>query len=494
MSGSSAHIGGAPQKRGEKRKRGPTSFRKSKKLFRKAGFESRLRYELDGGKSDKAGEGYRYGYRLMWVAAAEKMKQLKMPKVGSFDENNGHGGVIWGWKRECTMSDNKAKQILLACAQSKKLSLPQMQMVRRSMAYAWQLLGKDSEDKDNFPSIKRVWRVVKQQGCPQSLTTTLPTIIPTPDQLKQAFNSTWNPTRKLSFLESVVGRRAAADIFLAGSRSKEDVDRLKKSRVHQVDFAAGWMRTQFKGGRAKLIGQKKGGRDWWMWNVCWCPGGKHQRVNPRAPFCLDAKGNPRTGKAPFEERCILAGFEFSSMFAGDKSKWRRYPNVLKGKRNGGRYGNSNVGPVVELAIEWLLDQGVGDRDQPFSSNSGRKALAGMLTFLNVIFEEGFEMHGDLPSTWTDHYQPGCIQANPNFRRRKQSTDPGVATRALRRFGQFFGLGATAPVRQLSLLERQNDMLLRHHGYRQQANQLLLGMNPTVPVKKEKKEEEKMGDP
>ena len=73
------------------------------------------------------------------------------------------------------------------------------------MAYAWQLLGNDSEDKDNFPSIKRVWRVVKQQGCPQSLTTTLPTIIPTPDQLKKAFNSTWNPTRKLSFLESVVG-------------------------------------------------------------------------------------------------------------------------------------------------------------------------------------------------------------------------------------------------------------------------------------------------
>ena len=50
------------------------------------------------------------------------------------------------------------------------------------------------------------------------------------------------------------------------------------------------------------------------------------------------------------------------------------------------------------------------------------------------------------------------------------------------------------MRQLSLVERQNDMLLRHHGYGQQASQLLLGMNPTVPVKKEKKEEEKMGDP
>lgn len=459
--------------RGKKRKRGPESFRENKKLYRRAGFEGRLRHDLDRAKSDKSGEGYRYGYRLMWRGAPDTMRRLKMPKVGSFEKNNGHDGEIWGWKRECTMTDHKAKQILLACAQSGELSIPMMTAVRKSMAYAWQLLGKDG-DTDNFPSIKRVWKAVKTSELPSNpQNTTLPQMIPTPEQLKAAFNSTWNPTRKLSLLESVVGRRAASDIFLAGARSKEDVDRLKKSRTHQLDYAGGWMRTRFKGGRAKLIGQKKGTREWWTWNTCWCPGGVHKRINPRARYSIGPDGNPRDGKVPFEERCILAGWEFTSLFEKNKSKLRRYPNVVKN----GKYGKSNVGPVVELAIAWLLDQGVGDPDKPFDTNSGRKSLAGLLTHLNVIFEEGFEFHADLPATWRDHYQPECIMHDKGFRRRKQSTNPAVATRALRRFGQFFGLGASEPVRQLTLSERQNHILLRHHGYAKEADQLLMGLHP-----------------
>ena len=80
-----------PAKRGKKRKRGgPVNYRKSKKLFRGAGFESVLQWELDQAKSDDAGSGYRYGYTLMWRTVPGEMRKHNLGEPGSFDINNGH--------------------------------------------------------------------------------------------------------------------------------------------------------------------------------------------------------------------------------------------------------------------------------------------------------------------------------------------------------------------------------------------------------------------
>ena len=129
----------------------------------------------------------------------------------------------------------------------------------------------------------------------------------------------------------------------------------------------------------------------------------------------------------------------------------------------------------------MYDMGCGDPRFPFSAgHSGRKAYAGILSLLNIPYEEGFEMHADGFSTWETKYQNGCKRLSNDFTRRTQSDDVDVATRALRRMTQWLGFGKKQPVCQMSLVERQNDLLLWHFGYSKQCNNMLLGLNPDIP--------------
>ena len=477
-----------PAKRGKKRKRGgPVNYRESKKLFKGAGFESQLQWELDRGKSDDAGSGYRYGYTLMWRTVPGEMRKHNLGEPGSFDPNNGHQGEVFGWKRECSMTDNKAKRILLACHRAGKLSFDQMKAVRRCLAYSWQLVGtrKDLVRKDqlNWPSIKRTWKVVKEDQCPSDPSKkTLPTVIPTPDELKRAWMSSWHPGMKMSLAKSVVCRRAFFDLFVLGSRSNEDIKRLKESRTHQTNSSAGWQCTRFKGGRAKLFGAKKGTRPWWAWMPCWCPDGKHQHVSPLARYSLGTDGNPlKAGEVPFNEQCPLAGWEFTTLWYG-KDEARRYPKWNAGKRSG-LYGNENCGDIKNLAIDWMLDQGVGDPEMRFDTNSGRKALAGWCTELGIPYEESMEYHADLYVTWAGSYQEGCVKMNGAFNRRKQSKDPKVVLKALMKLGFWFGLGVQPPAPPLNRQERYMDLMARNMGLGDAADRI----RSNLPDKQEPEE-------
>ena len=147
-----------------KRKRGPQSWQANKRVYKRAGWEAKLREDLDKAKSKKAMESYRYGYTLMWNTAPEEMRKHGMRAIGSFDKRNGHNGHMYGWKRECNMTDNKAKRILRACYKKGVLSLDQMKTVRKSLAYAWQLRGNDDGVHINWPSIARTWKVVVIRG------------------------------------------------------------------------------------------------------------------------------------------------------------------------------------------------------------------------------------------------------------------------------------------------------------------------------------------
>ena len=201
---------------------------------------------------------------------------------------------------------------------------------------------------------------------------------------------------------------------------------------------------------------------------------------------LDEDGNPRGGMPGFDDRCIIAGFQFTNLWL-PKKQWRRYPNLVgtgRGKSRKGNIGNTDFGSVVKLAKDWLADNGLG----PYDTNAGRKAYAAMLDKLNIFYEWGFENHGDTYSTWETNYQPGCRRENEDFSRRTQSTTPRVATRALRQISTWMELGNKQPPRQMSLLERQNDMILRGMGMSAQANQILLGLHAKYTGKKEVKPE------
>ena len=203
---------------------------------------------------------------------------------------------------------------------------------------------------------------------------------------------------------------------------------------------------------------------------CWCPGGKHKRVDPNVTHCLGTDGNPLEGdSAPFDERCPLAGWEFTSSWYA-KGAERRYPKWNNGKRSG-LYGEENYGDIKNLAIDWMLDQGVGDKELRFDTNSGRKAFAGLCTALGIPYEESMEYHGDLFPTWEKWYQPGCVMLNGNFNRREQSRVPKVALAAVMKFGFWFGLGTKPPAAPLNRVERYMDFMMRKNGWEDEADRI-----------------------
>lgn len=461
----------------KRKKRGPKSFLSQKKLFRRAGYEAKLRHEVDVNKSNEVVKSYRKGYNLMWKFAPKDCERLKFPKPGTFSKYNGHDGRLWGYKKECNMTDIKAGKILLALIRSRKLTMPQLELVRKSLAYSYQLMGnRVTKYQKNWAEVTNAWKAVNGANCVPTKSNK-PTLIPTPEELKTAFTSRWNPAKnKMSFLKSVIGRRAAFDVYFSGHRPHSDIRKLKKSRDHKLNVAEGWLSTGFT--RSKLSGPKKNSRKWRQWAVCWCKNGKHASPTLAQRFNLDDAGNPRNGDPGFDDRCIVAGFQFTSLWS-TKKKWRRYPNLAgsgRGKSQKGQIGNADTGSVSGLAREWLADNGLG----PYDGNAGRKAYAGLLDHLNIPYEWGFENHGDNYATWEQSYQPGCRRENDDFKRRDQSKNFKVATRALRQISQWMELGSKKPVRQMSLLERQNDMLLRGMGLSSQADKILLGLNAAMP--------------
>ena len=438
---------------------------------------------MDINKSNAAHTGYRQGYFLMWKFCPKECERLKFPKPGTFLKANGHDGKIWGWKKECNMTNKKAGKILLACIRTRKMTLPQLETVRKSLAYSYQLRGNAvTKYQKNWSEVTNVWKAVDQKKCAPTRSNK-PRLIPTPEELKAAFTSQWDPSRnKMPFLKSVIGRRAAFDIFFSGHRPNKDIGKLKASRRHEVNEREGWMWTEFKGGRSKLSGPKKSSRKWKQWAVCWCKDGRHVAPTLRERYNLDPDGNPTDGKPGFDDRCIIAGFQFTNLWLAKKN-WRRYPNLVgvgRGKSHKGNIGNSDFGTVVKLAKDWLADNGLG----PYDTNAGRKAYAGVLDKLNICYEWGFENHGDKYSTWENNYQAGCRRENEDFSRRTQSNVPRIATRALRQISTWMGMGNKQPARQMSLLERQNDMILRGMGLSMQANQILLGLNAKFTKKRE----------
>ena len=130
-----------------------------------------------------------------------------------------------------------------------------------------------------------------------------------------------------------------------------------------------------------------------------------------------------------------------------------------------------------MALRFMADVGLPRYD----THSGRKAYAAMLSKLNIPYEESFENHGDTFPTWEGSYQNGCRRERADFKRRTQSTEIAVVTKALRTISWWMGLGSRRPTIQMSLVARQNDFLIRAMGYGTQANQMLMGLNPRPPI-------------
>lgn len=422
--------GRKPLKKRRTNKPGPASFKERACLPAYASIDCQIQAGVNENKKNTTLSIYREGVRLMWEAAPEAMKTARIKPMGKYDKLNHHGGRIWGWPNECNMTDTKAKTILLKCIKSGKLTIDELKCVRKSLSYAYELVHHESGL--NWPCIPRVWKSINLELLHGQKKHLMPTVIPSPKQLKRAFTKQWTRNHSMSLLKKCCGTVAAYDSLICGGRPGRygDIARIKMSRTHGCDLKRGFMWTQMKGGRCKLQPGTEM-REWKLYRVCLCPGGKH--VSPPKGFykTLDRQGNPR-GAVNWHTCCPIACVQL-------KWQWKEARNYVYSKcSKSGRCGKQQDKDVMALATDWMVAQGQCPANKRYCHNSGRKALGSWLSKLQVEFEEGFEIHQDHPDTWRRKYQRDL--GPTDFTRRTQSEDPKIACAALRTLSTWFGVG------------------------------------------------------
>ena len=126
-----------------------------------------------------------------------------------------------------------------------------------------------------------------------------------------------------------------------------------------------------------------------------------------------------------------------------------------------------------MAIDWMVSQGACSEEHRYDTNSGRKSLARWCEAIRVPYPESFHVHGDLYEVWSQHYEQD-VSRYANFKRRNQSTDPKVASYALKRFASFLGRGRKVKVK-LSRRERFLHAVLLGLGRNDEAARIRQGL-------------------
>ena len=337
-------------------------------------------------RSDECLKQKRYGFRLMWLITPRTMRRFNIGIEGSFDVRNCHGGLCWGWPRECKLTNRQAKTIFNDIYKTRSLTLHQTIVVRKTLAYAFELTG--GTPGGNYPGVLEVWKVTKHKELAEPLGRVLPLRIPTVPEL-DVFGKNWTPGSSLSLVDYSSGYICAHDGFLVGLRSTEDFNRVKKSTEHSFDWQQGWQCTAFKGGRAKLCGSKKGTRPWSIWSTCYCEEERHR--GPPDNFCVQIQkdGNPRDpSMVNWTTSCPLSCLQLLWQL---QETPRRYGKWLES----GRFGKSNLPDPANTAIDWMIAQGACTETTRYDRNSGRKTVARYTRRLGLDYGPVFQMVGDL---------------------------------------------------------------------------------------------------
>ena len=214
-----------------------------------------------------------------------------------------------------------------------------------------------------------------------------PTRTPVPEELRQIFGRNWSADCGWSLVEWSVGLLCAFDWAVNGTRPNEDMDRIKKSEVHDIDLVEGWGYTALKGGRAKLENKKRNTRPWKAWRPCLCSSRKHVPIPSDIEYDRWKRGNPTEAPTwctgcPVSAMELLLRLQYP-LYADDTSgrrwKGRMYRSWSHGKR---AFNANNIGSPVGTAVNWVRLMGV---KREFDTNAGRKSLARWSLKLNVPY-------------------------------------------------------------------------------------------------------------
>ena len=414
----------------KRKKPGPEALKDKAELPARASLDTKIQHSLNSNKKNTTMTAYRQGMTLLWRVAKKELKKAGVKPMGEYDPKNAHGGKMWGWPKEMRLTNAKVKNIMYRCISCGKLTIDQLKTVRKTFAYAWQLFRfktEDQQEDENWPCMKKMFKMVDLKKLPGKIRTTLPERIPTVNELKTAFMKPWTPGHSFSFSKFCSAVPAAYDTFVWGCRSFEDHDRIKRSRNHVIRPSEGYISTEYVDGRCKTPSCP---RAWSRYVVCLCPGGCHKSPSPFFKYTLDKNGNPTKGVEWFST-CPVACLEF--MWSYDNANGRSYAKVL----DGGKFGGRNEGDIPKLAIDWMVAQGVCPEDDRYSHNSGRKTLGRLCSKYQIEYKDSFQIHQDLHKTWKI-YQPDVPPSN--FKERNQSVCADTCCVALRTLAMNWGLG------------------------------------------------------
>ena len=459
-------------------------------LPRRAGWRRQLEFEKNELRALKTMECFRYGFRLWWRGCPKYLRQIGMGKVGSFCKSNHHHGEMFSLPGEFSLTKEQAAKVLFKCYKSKKFTYSQMRTIKKTLSYAYQLQG--GIPGKNFETIPGVWLIVREEGGttkPQEHFC-LPTRVPLPAELKKAFTTEYREECGWCYVDWNRGLLETWDWGVLGTRSVEGMKRIKTGKQHGIDHREGWGWTALNGGRPKLCVARKGIRQWRVWRVCMCIGGKHIPLPQDAEYTIDKKGNlmePPNWCTCCPVNAMELQFRLQDHLEGERhddsySHVRVYRKWDKTRR---RAAKDSQGDPVDHALKWLKCQGI-ERD--FDTNAGRKALSRWLRELNILHEESVQIHGDLEEVWEKSYQKGLPKTGSKVR--NQSDEPDVACSALRKWARFCNRGLAVPAAVLSTTDEMLIAVLESLGKGERARQILnRGQFPKKEEEDPKKEED-----
>ena len=399
----------------------------------------------------------------MWRLAGGYLKRVKVKEPGSFKKNNGHNGECWGFKKECQLTGKQAATTLEKCFLG-KATLNQLRTVRKSLSYAYFLTSGRSQD--NYAEVKDIWKTFDLKKCGKPKKRLLADRVLDIDELEIAFTKPWNKNCGMNLMKWSSGLLATWDLQVLGSRPGVDLNKkLKNSVSHTVEPKKGWCSTSLVAGRAKLHGQKRGTRPWKAYRVCLCKDGKH--VSPTDLLeGIGADGNPFVEPKVCTECPVVA----AELVLGQQSHLPEALLYRKWSTKSGGWTASSRGDLVELSNEFLRAQGVLKEGESLQGNSGRQCLGRWLKFLKVPYPVGFQIHGDLESIWSKHYER---EARSGFRKaeRTQSLEPKKCCEALRLLAKRFKRGPLQK-KKFSKAEKLCLVVLKALGKEDEAREIL----------------------
>ena len=419
------------KRKGRKGRRGQASYVECSKPTKGSGLLNRITRRLNSKKSNSTMKIYRQGYLLCWRHCSKYMTEHGIPPPHSFRKNNMHGGVLWDCQTEVKITGHQCAKLLELLWESKQVTLDQLKMVSKTWSYTYSLVY--HEPQSNFPVVKLQMKSLKGEVHAPSQNKK-PERIPQTGHLKQGFTTEWRRDCGMAFLPWCVGLLASWDYLALGMRRKEDLNRIKRSSEHVMAEDKTWQKTMLHGGRCKLTGDKKGNRPWGAYRICLCKGGKHQGPLKEDvyPFRFDKAGNPKKDPTwcttcPISCVEVVFGQQTHNQKKGVYRKWLKT----------GRMNLENVNDLHELSMTWMRSQKALTGEE-FSRNCGRKSLGRWTSQLNVEYEQSVEIHGDHEDTWRKYYDKSV--KNPSkYECREQSEDPTIATAALRKLSEYFGV-------------------------------------------------------